>query len=119
VLIESYRPGVAKRIGVGYEELSAHQSAPRLLLDQRLRAGRSLRRGWAGHDINYLAMGGFLACSGRDADGRPRCRAPRWPTAPAAACTQRWPIDGCAGEPLARATRGRISTSRSPTACST
>jgi len=26
---------------------------------------------WAGHDINYLAVGGFLACSGRDAEGRP------------------------------------------------
>ena len=26
---------------------------------------------WAGHDINYLALGGFLGCSGRDSEGRP------------------------------------------------
>ena len=26
---------------------------------------------WAGHDLNYLALGGFLHCSGRRADGGP------------------------------------------------
>jgi alpha-methylacyl-CoA racemase len=29
------------------------------------------RRSWAGHDINYLGVGGFLDCTGRQADGRP------------------------------------------------
>src|SRR3989442_7978612 len=27
--------------------------------------------GWAGHDIDYLAVGGFLATQGRRADGGP------------------------------------------------
>ena len=42
---------------------------------------------WAGHDLNYLAVGGYLDCSGRDADGGPPLpgRDGR-PTAPAAAC---------------------------------
>ena len=29
------------------------------------------RSQWAGHDLNYLAVGGYLDCSGRDADGGP------------------------------------------------
>ena len=29
------------------------------------------RAQWAGHDLNYLAVGGFLDCSGRGADGGP------------------------------------------------
>ncbi|MCB1630518.1 MAG: CoA transferase [Pseudomonadales bacterium] len=70
VLIESYRPGVAKRIGVGYEELS--QINPRLVYCSTSGYGQDGPWSqWAGHDINYLAMGGFLHCSGRMADGRP------------------------------------------------
>ncbi len=70
VLIESYRPGVAGRIGVGYEELS--QINPRLVYCSTSGYGQDGPWSqWAGHDINYLAMGGFLHCSGRMADGRP------------------------------------------------
>jgi len=70
VLIESYRPGVARRIGVGYEELS--QINPRLVYCSTSGYGQDGPWSqWAGHDINYLAMGGFLHCSGRMADGRP------------------------------------------------
>ncbi len=29
------------------------------------------RSQWAGHDLNYLAVGGFLHCTGRGADGQP------------------------------------------------
>ena len=29
------------------------------------------RSQWAGHDLNYLAFGGYLDCSGRNADGGP------------------------------------------------
>ncbi len=29
------------------------------------------RSQWAGHDLNYLAVGGYLDCSGRDAEGGP------------------------------------------------
>lgn len=70
VLIESFRPGVAKRIGVGYEELS--QVNARLVYCSTSGYGQDGPWSqWAGHDINYLAMGGFLHCSGRMEDGRP------------------------------------------------
>jgi len=70
VLIESFRPGVAQRIGVGYEQLRAHN--PRIVYCSTSGYGQhGPCAQWAGHDINYLAMGGFLACSGRDAAGRP------------------------------------------------
>lgn len=70
VVIESFRPGVAKRIGVGYEELRTHN--PRIVYCSTSGYGQDGPWSqWAGHDINYLAMGGFLHCSGRDAEGRP------------------------------------------------
>ncbi|MBV6417628.1 MAG: Acetyl-CoA:oxalate CoA-transferase [Steroidobacteraceae bacterium] len=69
-LIESYRPGVASRLGVGYEQLKAHN--PRLIYCSTTGYGQQGPYSqWAGHDIDYLAVGGFLACSGRDAEGRP------------------------------------------------
>ena len=40
----------------------------RLLLDVRLRPDGPARR-WAGHDLNYLALGGYLDCSGRAPGG--------------------------------------------------
>ena len=46
------------------------QPRHRLLLDQRLRPGRPARAR-AGHDLNYLAVGGYLHMSGRDGAGRP------------------------------------------------
>ena len=42
MLIEGFRPGVAARLGLGYEEPVARQSRPDLSLDQRVWAGRSL-----------------------------------------------------------------------------
>ncbi len=70
VLIESFRPGVAARVGVGYEQIRAHN--PRIVYCSTSGYGQDGPCAqWAGHDINYLAMGGFLATSGRDAAGRP------------------------------------------------
>ena len=70
MLVESFRPGVAARIGVGYEQLRAHN--PRIIYCSTSGYGQQGPCAqWAGHDINYLAMGGFLATSGRDAAGRP------------------------------------------------
>lgn len=70
VVIESFRPGVAQRIGVGYDELRTHN--PQLVYCSTSGYGQDGPWSqWAGHDINYLAMGGFLHCSGRDAAGRP------------------------------------------------
>ena len=70
VVIESYRPGVAERLGVGYEQLKNHN--PNLIYCSTSGYGQhGPYAQWAGHDINYLAVGGFLACSGLDKDGLP------------------------------------------------
>jgi alpha-methylacyl-CoA racemase len=70
VVIESFRPGVAARLGVGYEELKAVN--PRIVYCSTSGYGQDGPYAqWAGHDINYLALGGFLACSGTDAEGVP------------------------------------------------
>ena len=44
VLLESFRPGVLDRLGVGYERLREENPGARLLRDQRLRPGRALHR---------------------------------------------------------------------------
>ena len=70
VLIESFRPGVVDRLGIGYEAVRARN--PRLVYCSTSGFGQTgPRRSWAGHDINYLGVGGFLDCTGRQADGRP------------------------------------------------
>ena len=70
VLIESFRPGVVDRLGIGYD--AVHARNPRLIYCSTSGFGQTgPRRSWAGHDINYLGVGGFLDCTGRQADGRP------------------------------------------------
>ncbi len=70
VLIESYRPGVAARLGIGFEDLRPLN--PRLVYCSTSGYGQQGPYSqWAGHDLNYLAVGGFLGCSGRDAAGQP------------------------------------------------
>ncbi len=70
VLIESYRPGVAARLGVGYDSVSKRN--PGLVYCSTSGYGQDGPAAqWAGHDINYLAMAGFLACSEPRADGGP------------------------------------------------
>jgi alpha-methylacyl-CoA racemase len=70
VVLESFRPGVARRLGVGYEDLRARN--PRIVLCSTSGYGQSGPYAqWAGHDLDYLALGGFLACSNPRADGGP------------------------------------------------
>jgi alpha-methylacyl-CoA racemase len=70
VVIESFRPGVVDRLGIGYETVRALNE--RIVYCSTTGYGQSGPRSqWAGHDIDYLAVGGFLHCSGRDADGVP------------------------------------------------
>jgi alpha-methylacyl-CoA racemase len=70
VLIESYRPGVVSRLGIDYETVSARN--PRLVYCSTSGYGQDGPAAqWAGHDINYLALAGFLACSEPRADGGP------------------------------------------------
>ena len=70
VIIESFRPGVVDRLGIGYEAVSARN--PGIVYCATSGFGQSGPRSqWAGHDVNYLATSGFLDCTGRQADGRP------------------------------------------------
>ncbi len=70
VVIESYRPGVVKRLGIDYAAVA--EINPRIVYCSTSGYGQDGPYAhWAGHDINYLALGGFLACTGRRADGGP------------------------------------------------
>jgi alpha-methylacyl-CoA racemase len=70
VLIESFRPGVVRRLGIDWETLRAR--SPRLVYCSTSGYGQDgPASGWAGHDLNYLAMSGFLACSEPRVDGGP------------------------------------------------
>jgi alpha-methylacyl-CoA racemase len=70
VVIESFRPGVAARLGIGYDDVA--RANPRIVYCSTSGYGQhGPRARWAGHDIDYLAVGGFLHCSGRRADGGP------------------------------------------------
>jgi alpha-methylacyl-CoA racemase len=70
VLIESFRPGVVERLGIGFDDLKGRN--PRLVYCSTSGYGQDGPRSqWAGHDLNYLGVGGFLDCTGRRDDGQP------------------------------------------------
>jgi len=69
VLLESFRPGVLDRLGVGYERLRAEN--PGLVYCAITGYGQDgPNRDRPGHDINYLGLNGILGLSG-EADGPP------------------------------------------------
>lgn len=69
VFVEGFRPGVAGRLGAGYEELSALN--PRLIYCSLTGYGQEGPLAQeAGHDLNYLALTGVLGSIG-PADGPP------------------------------------------------
>ena len=68
VFIEGFRPGVAARLGAGYDELSALN--PRLVycsLSGYGQTGPYAHR--PGHDLNYLAAAGVTAMTGPPGEG--------------------------------------------------
>jgi len=70
VLIESFRPGVVDRLAIDYEMVRLRN--PRIVYCSTSGYGQNgPSSGWAGHDLNYLAMSGFLACSEPRVDGGP------------------------------------------------
>jgi alpha-methylacyl-CoA racemase len=70
VVVESFRPGVVDRLGIGYGAVAGRN--PRIVYCSTTGFGQhGPRAGWAGHDLGYLAVGGYLDCSGRDATGKP------------------------------------------------
>jgi alpha-methylacyl-CoA racemase len=63
VLLESFRPGVLDRLGVGYERL--REENPALVYCAITGYGQTgPDRDRPGHDMNYLARGGLLGLSG-------------------------------------------------------
>ena len=70
VVVESFRPGVMDRLGVGYEALRERNEG--IILCSISGYGQTgPYRDRAGHDINYLAMAGVLAMSGPTPDAPP------------------------------------------------
>ena len=63
-MLESFRPGVAARLGVGPDDVP---DARGLLLDHRLRPGGEHEQR-AGHDLNYV---GWAGCSSDTAPALP------------------------------------------------
>ncbi|MDQ3025031.1 MAG: CoA transferase [Pseudomonadota bacterium] len=67
VVLESFRPGVMARLGLGYGVLAARR--PAIVHCAITGYGQTgPRRDAAGHDINYLAATGVLDQTGRDGD---------------------------------------------------
>jgi crotonobetainyl-CoA:carnitine CoA-transferase CaiB-like acyl-CoA transferase len=65
VILESFRPGVMKRLGIGYDALAA--SNPRLVYCSISGYGQTgPYRQLPGHDINYIALGGLLGLTRRE-----------------------------------------------------
>jgi len=63
VVVESFRPGVMDRLGVGWTVL--HQRNPALILCSITGYGQDgPYRDRAGHDLNYMAIGGALGITG-------------------------------------------------------
>jgi crotonobetainyl-CoA:carnitine CoA-transferase CaiB-like acyl-CoA transferase len=64
VIVEEYRPGVAERLGVGWEKLSARNQ--KLIYCAITGFGQTgPYRDYVGHDLNYIATAGVLSLLGR------------------------------------------------------
>jgi crotonobetainyl-CoA:carnitine CoA-transferase CaiB-like acyl-CoA transferase len=70
VVVESFRPGVMERLGIGWDAL--HEVNRRLVLCSISGYGQDGPfRDRAGHDLNYAAVSGVLLLGGSAADGPP------------------------------------------------
>ena len=70
VVVESFRPGVVDRLGIGYEALRAVNAG--IVYCSTSGYGQDgPHAAWAGHDLDYLAVGGYLATTSPRADGGP------------------------------------------------
>jgi crotonobetainyl-CoA:carnitine CoA-transferase CaiB-like acyl-CoA transferase len=67
VIVESFRPGVMDRLGVGYEAL--RERNPRLIYCAISGYGQDgPRASTAGHDVNYIGYAGLLSTIGAEGD---------------------------------------------------
>jgi crotonobetainyl-CoA:carnitine CoA-transferase CaiB-like acyl-CoA transferase len=63
ILLESFRPGVMDRLGIGYQELKKRN--PRVILCSLSGYGQDgPYQERSGHDINYIGLGGVLEITG-------------------------------------------------------
>jgi len=63
IILESFRPGVMDRLGIGYQELKKRN--PRVILCSLSGYGQDGPYQWrSGHDINYIGLGGVLDITG-------------------------------------------------------
>lgn len=70
VVVESFRPGVVARLGIGYDAVAA--ANPGIVYCSTSGFGQTGPKSQqAGHDLNYLGTGGFLALTGAGPDGKP------------------------------------------------
>ncbi len=70
VVLESFRPGVVDRLGIGYDDVAAVN--PDIIYCSTSGYGQTGPASqWAGHDINYLGVGGYLDCSERAPGDKP------------------------------------------------
>jgi alpha-methylacyl-CoA racemase len=70
VIIETFRPGVVARLGIGYDDVAARN--PGIVYCSTSGFGQSGPHAqWAGHDINYLATTGYLDMTERGEGGKP------------------------------------------------
>jgi alpha-methylacyl-CoA racemase len=70
VVVESFRPGVMDKLGIGYATLAARN--PKIIVCSISGYGQTgpyVHR--AGHDLNYIALSGVLAMGGGEAGGAP------------------------------------------------
>lgn len=65
VVVEQFRPGVMKKLGIDYETLQ--KINPRIIYCSITGYGQDSAR--AGHDINYLARSGILGAAGHREEG--------------------------------------------------
>jgi crotonobetainyl-CoA:carnitine CoA-transferase CaiB-like acyl-CoA transferase len=64
IVVEEYRPGVAARLGIGYDKLAVRN--PRLIYCSITGYGQDgPYRDLVGHDLNYIATAGVLSILGR------------------------------------------------------
>jgi alpha-methylacyl-CoA racemase len=70
VVLESFRPGVVARLGIGYDDVRAVN--PGIIFCSTTGFGQDGPIAqWAGHDVDYQAMAGVLSCAEPAADGKP------------------------------------------------
>ena len=68
VVIENFKPGTMQKFGLGYDDVAAGN--PGVVYCATSGYGQTGPKSqWAGHDVNYLAAGGYFACAGRGPDG--------------------------------------------------